>query len=153
MRKIEIISFGAMQWKERTKTTKNYFFENLENFQFFRLNPSYRIHFGPVLIVKQDSYLIRYCFSLEILYDGHFQLRLIKIQKKKSVSLMLLTTCHSCHQHNLSPTVSVQHMSPILISGLLRTSTSSSSWIFEPFVPVPRVFTDVLVFVHGLSSW
>ena len=70
MRKIEIISFEAMQWVERTKTTKNYFFENLEKFQFFRLNPSYRIHFRPVLNVKQDSYLIRYCFSLKILYDG-----------------------------------------------------------------------------------
>ena len=37
--------------------------------------------------------------------------------------------------------------------GLLRTSTSSQSWIFEPLVPVPKVVTDVLVNVDGLRGW
>ena len=32
---------------------------------------------------------------------------------------------------------------------LLRTSPSSQSWIFETFVPSPKVITDFLVFVDG----
>ena len=38
-------------------------------------------------------------------------------------------------------------------AGLLRTSTSSPSWIFEALVPIPKVIVDVLVFVHGLRGW
>ena len=37
--------------------------------------------------------------------------------------------------------------------GLLRTSASSPSWIFEALVPIPKVIADVLVFVHGLRDW
>ena len=37
--------------------------------------------------------------------------------------------------------------------GLLRTSTSSPSRIFEALVPVLKVVADVLVFVHGLPGW
>ena len=39
------------------------------------------------------------------------------------------------------------------VLGLLRTSTSSPSWIFETLVPVPKVVEDVLVFVHGILGW
>ena len=42
---------------------------------------------------------------------------------------------------------------PLRLSGLLRTSTSPPSWIFEAHVPVPKVVTEVLVFVHGLCYW
>ena len=38
-------------------------------------------------------------------------------------------------------------------SGLLRTSASSPSWIFEALVPVPKVVADVLVFVHSHRGW
>ena len=40
--------------------------------------------------------------------------------------------------------------SKLLHSELLRTSTSSPSWIFEALVPVPFIVEDVLVFVHGI---
>ena len=38
-------------------------------------------------------------------------------------------------------------------AGLLRTSTSSPSWILNPPVPVLRVVSDVLVFVHDILGW
>ena len=38
------------------------------------------------------------------------------------------------------------------LAKLLRTSTYSPSWIFEAMVPVPKIFADILVFVHGQTS-
>ena len=39
------------------------------------------------------------------------------------------------------------------VSGLLWTSTSSPSWIFQSLVPELIVIGDVLVFVYGLCAW
>ena len=37
--------------------------------------------------------------------------------------------------------------------GLLRTSMSVASWLFEALVLVPKVGADVLVFGHNLRGW
>ena len=73
----------------------------------------------------------------------------------EEVLLKLFQTINHLKTHNGKTMICAgPPMTSFLVSssGLLRTSTSSPSWIFEALVPVPKVVADVLVFVHS-TSW